>query len=233
MPRALVLLLAVALLWHCTSAKQQEDRFLAEVSQMGKEEILAKGDALAEKKKFAEARKYYAFLADSFPNDPLGRKAALKIADTFFASKDPEAQAEAQVRYKDFATRFPNDPQRAYALLMLGKTYWQQAKGPQRDLTPIKEAANSFQQLVDLFPASPEAEEARKLLARCREDLATHELLVARYYADVGATEGAKNRLRYLLQTYPETQAAEQGQKLLAALEAGEGEGVRQLTASP
>lgn len=214
----LVLFCAV-LLSACTSAKKQEDAFLAEVSQMDKEAILAKGDALAAKRKFLEARKYYAFLADSFPNDPLGRRAALKIADTFFASKDPESQAEAQVRYKDFATRFPNDPHRPYALLMLGRTYLQQAKGPQRDLTPIRQAAESFQQVVTLFPTSPEAEEARTLLARCREDLATHELAVARYYLGVGATEGARNRLKYLLRNYPETDAAREGEALLQHIE--------------
>ncbi len=220
--RAGVVALYVLLLLACASAKKQEDLFLAEVSQMSKEGILAKGDALAAKKKFVEARRYYAFLADSFPNDPLGRQAALKIADTFFASKDPESQAEAQVRYKDFATRFPNDPHRAYALLMLGRTYLQQAKGPLRDLTPVRQAAESFQQVVALFAESPEAQEARVLLAKCREDLATHELLVARFYLQVGAKEGARNRLHYLLRNYPETAAAKEGEALLKQLAAEE-----------
>ncbi|MGC8915717.1 MAG: outer membrane protein assembly factor BamD [Thermoanaerobaculum sp.] len=222
MRRVGAVILGVMVLVSCTSAKKQENKFLSEVSQMSKEEILAKGDALAEKKKFADARKYYAFLADSFPNDPLGRRAALKIADTFFASKDPESQAEAQVRYKDFATRFPNDPHRAYALLMLGRTYLTQAKGPQRDLTPVRQAAESFEQVLKLFPASPEAQQARELLAKCREDLATHELLVAKFYLQVGATEGARNRLTYLLRTYPETAAAQEGQALLQKLQTSE-----------
>lgn len=223
-----VVALSVLMLLSCASAKKQEDAFLAEVTQMSKDEILAKGDTLASKKKFVEARKYYAFLADSFPNDPLGRKAALKIADTFFASKDPESQAEAQVRYKDFATRFPNDPHRAYALLMLGRTYLLQGKGPQRDLTPVRQAAESFQQVVSLFPDSPEAQEARTLLAKCREDLATHELSVARYYLRVGAKEGARNRLNYLLRNYPETAAAKEGETLLEQL--GAEEKVRTIT---
>lgn len=230
MLRFVGLLLAIFALTNCTSAKKQEDRFLTEVSQMGKEEILARGDALAAKKRFAEARKYYSFLADSFPNDPQGRLAALRIADTFFSSKDPEAQAEAQVRYKDFATRFPNDSHRAYALLMLGRTYYQQARGPQRDLTPIKEAAEAFEQVVSLYPESPEAKQARKLLARCREDLAQHELEVARYYLTVGAQEGAKNRLKFLLARYPETDAAKQAQELLSSVEASDKVQVRQNT---
>ncbi|MGQ9494731.1 MAG: outer membrane protein assembly factor BamD [Thermoanaerobaculaceae bacterium] len=230
MPRFFGLLLAIFALASCTSTKEQEDRFLAEVSQMRKEEILARGDALAAKKRFAEARKYYSFLADTFPNDPQGRLAALRIADTFFSSKDPEAQAEAQVRYKDFATRFPNDPHRVYALLMLGRTYYQQARGPQRDLTPIKEAAEAFEQAVSLNPESPEAQEARGLLVRCREYLAQHELQVAKYYLTVGAEEGAKNRLKFLLARYPETEAAKQAQELLRGVEASDKAQVRQNT---
>lgn len=224
------LLLAIFALVSCTSAKKQEDRFFAEVSQMGKEEILARGDALAAKKRFPEARKYYSFLADSFPNDPQGRLAALRIADTFFSNRDPESQAEAQVRYKDFATRFPNDPQRAYALLMLGRTYYQQARGPQRDLAPIKEAVEAFEQVVALYPESPEARQAREFLVSCREDLARHELEVGRYYLSVGAEEGAKNRLQYLLAKYPETDAARQAQELLRGVEASGKAQVRQDT---
>lgn len=220
MRKSILVLVCGMLLVSCFSAKKQEDAFLAEVTQLDKEAILAKGDALAAKKKYVEARKYYAFLADSFPNDPLGRRAALKIADTFFASRDPESQAEAQVRYKDFATRFPNDPQRAYALLMLGRTYLQQTRGPQRDLTPVRQAVESLEQVVTLFPTSPEADEARALLARCREDLATHELLVARFYVQVGAIEGARNRLKYLLRTYPDTEAAKEGEILLQQIDA-------------
>lgn len=220
MHRVFGLLLILFALVSCTSAKKQEDRFLTEVSQMGKEEILARGDELAAKKRFPEARKYYSFLADSFPNDPQGRLAALRIADTFFFSKDPEAQAEAQVRYKDFATRFPNDSHRAYALLMLGRTYYRQGRGPQRDLAPIKQAAEAFEQVVSLYPASPEAQEAGDFLARSREDLARHELQVARYYLTVGAQEGAKNRLKYLLAKYPETDAAGLARELLRGDEA-------------
>jgi outer membrane protein assembly factor BamD (BamD/ComL family) len=79
----LLLLLAVAFL-GCKTAKPEQE-FFNQVSTMTKEELLTKGDSLSEKKHWEEARKYYSFLSDSFPNDPLGRRAALKVADTFFA----------------------------------------------------------------------------------------------------------------------------------------------------
>ena len=202
------------------SATQQDQLFLEQMGDLSKEEILAKGDALAAEHDFEEARRYYSFLSDSFPNDPVGRKAALKVADSYFEKKDIENLTEAQLRYKDFANRFPNDPNRAYALLQLGKTYSKQRRGPLRDLTPAREAVAAFRQMIELFPDSPDASEARELLASCQEDLALHELEVAKYYVIAKGWQGAYQRLTYLLATYPDAGAAAEARTLLAKVEA-------------
>ena len=131
MRRFLLLLFLAVAITGCKTAKPEQE-FFNQVSTMTKEELLAKGDSLTEKKHWEEARKYYSFLSDSFPNDPLGRRAALKVADTFFAQRDLESLTEAQLRFRDFSNRFPSDPARAYALLMLGKCSFQQHRGPQR-----------------------------------------------------------------------------------------------------
>jgi outer membrane protein assembly factor BamD len=202
------------------SAKNKDQAFLDSVGQMSKEEIMAKGDAFAADGDREEARRYYSFLSDSFPNDQVGRQAALKTADSFFQAKDIENLTEAQLRYKDFSNRFPNDPNRAYALLQLGKTYSKQRKGPLRDLTPAHEAATAFQQVVELFPSSPFAEEARGLLKACQEDLARHELEVAKYYFTSKGWQGAHLRLSYLIATYPDSDAAGEARQMLVKVEA-------------
>jgi outer membrane protein assembly factor BamD len=207
MRRALVLA-AVVLLVACSSSKKGNLEFLADVGSMTKEQVMERGDALAAKKKWDEARKYYSFLADSFPNDPLGRRAALKVADTFYRIGGVENLTEAQLRYKDFANRFPNDPNRAYALLMLAKVSFSEQRGPQRDLSPVREATTSLKQLTQQFPKSPYAKEGQELLSKCDEELAQHEYQVAKYYANIGAWQGAKQRLDYLFANYPETATA-------------------------
>jgi outer membrane protein assembly factor BamD len=199
---------AVLLLLAACASKNPEQGFLSEVGSQTKEQILAKGDEFAGKKKWEEARRYYSFLADSFPNDPVGRKAALKVADTFYSVRDPESLTEAQLRYKDFANRFPNDQNRAYALLMLGKVSYAQRKGPLRELTPLREAADNLKLVVQLFPNSPYTAEARELLSKCLEDLAEHEFLIATYYANIGAWAGARQRLEFLFTNYPDTETA-------------------------
>ena len=211
-----ILVLALA----ACSATQQDQVFLEEMGQLSKEEMLAKGDALAADRDFEEARRYYSFLSDSFPNDQVGRKAALKVADSYFERKDIESLTEAQLRYKDFANRFPNDPNRAYALLQLGKTYAKQRRGPLRDLTPAREAVASFRQMIELFPDSEFAPEAKALLAACQEDLAMHELEVAKYYITSKGWQGAYLRLTYLIANYPDAAATAEARILLAKAEA-------------
>lgn len=214
------LVAALALALAACSANKQDQVFLEEMGQLSKEEILAKGDALAAERDFEEARRYYSFLSDSFPNDVVGRKAALKVADSYFEKKDVESLTEAQLRYKDFANRFPNDPNRAYALLQLGKTYSKQRRGPLRDLTPAREAVASLRQMIELFPDSAYTTEARELLAACQEDLALHELEVAKYYIIAKGWQGAYLRLTYLLANYPDAAVAAEARALLAKAEA-------------
>jgi outer membrane protein assembly factor BamD len=225
MRRARVLVLA-ALLFGACSGRNSEQAFFDEVASLSKEEIYARAEAYAEKKKWEDARKYFSFLADSFPNDPLGRKASLRVADSFFVRSDIESLTEAQLRYRDFANRFPSDPNRAYALLMLGKCHYQQSRGPGRDLTSAREARGAFEQMIELFPDSPHTAEARELLAQCLEDLARHELEVARYYLRNGRPEGARLRLEFLMASYPNTEAAREGVPMLALVsgESSEGE---------
>ena len=214
--RRLISLAVVVALAACASGKKADDQsFLDQVGAQSKEQIMARGDALVTQKKWDEARKFYSFLADTFPNDPLGRRAALKVADTFFALKGVESYTEAELRYKDFANRFPSDPNRAYALLMLAKCSFAQKKGPLRDLTPLREATESLRKVLQLYPSSPYAAEAKDLLDKCLEDLAMHELLIARYYANVDAWVGARQRLDYLFANYPDTNAAKEAKPLM------------------
>ena len=47
-----------------------------------KEQIFQKGEDFYEKHKWQKARTYYAHIYENYPNDPLGRRSLLRIADT-------------------------------------------------------------------------------------------------------------------------------------------------------
>ena len=188
----------------CASKGPSDDEVLDELASLDKQTIFDRAEALYGEEKFVEARKYFSFVYDTFPNDPLGHKAALRVADTYAAKSDPTSLTEARLRYRDFANRYPNDPDRDYALLMVGGTYSSKKIRPDRDLTNLREAFTAYQQLTTLYPSSRYAEEAQSRIASLRDTLAEHEYLVALFYYRNKRWQGALWRLEYLKENYPE-----------------------------
>jgi len=211
----LPLLLGVA---GCKSTKK-EDKLLQELADLDKETIYARAEALFQSKKYSDARRHFSFIYDTFPNDPLGHKAALRVADTYAVKTDSVNQTEARLRYKDFVNRYPNDPDRDYALLMLGQTHAKVTPRADRDLAPIREALDAYEQLVNLYPESPHVAEARQRMGVLREALAEHEWLVAEYYSRNKRWRGALWRLEYIVETYPEYSKLELVQALMAEVQ--------------
>ncbi len=213
--RWLVLPLAGALLLGACSSTPPEERLLKELANLDKETIFQRAEKLFADEKYDEARRYFQFLYDSFPNDPLGHRAALRVADTYAVRKDTVSLTEARLRYRDFVNRYPNDPERDYALLKLGHTYFARRGRPDLDLANAREALAAYRQLLNLYPNSKYAEEARQHVAQLREMLAEHEWLVARFYARNDAWIGVKWRLEYLKENYPEYPRMDQVNALL------------------
>jgi outer membrane protein assembly factor BamD len=193
-----------------------EDRLLEELADQDKEAIFARGEELYELEEYEDARRYFSFVYDTFPNDPLGHKAALRVADTYAKKTDVVNLTEARLRYKDFVNRYPNDPDRDYALLMLGNTYTARNPRPDRDLDTVHEALDAYRQLVNLYSDSTHMDEAQQQIAKLRGILAEHELQVASFYARNKRWSGAVSRLEYLKENYPEYDKMEQVDLLLS-----------------
>ncbi len=209
---AVVVLLGLA---ACAGSKR-EDKLLTELADLDKQTIYDRAEALYADKKLSQARDLFSFLYDTFPNDPLGHKAALRVADTYAARSDSASQTEARLRYRDFANRYPNDPDRPYALLRLGQTFGSAKLRSDRDPAPLKEALDAYQQLISLYPTSVHVDEARQHAAELRQLLADHEWQVARFYLRNRRWRGAMWRLERLQQDYPDYAGMSQVEGALA-----------------
>jgi outer membrane protein assembly factor BamD len=187
----------------CASSSKDE-KIIQQLAGMDKQAMYDRGESLYQDREYEQARQIFSFVYDTFPNDPIGHKAALRVADTFAIHRDTQSLTEARLRYKDFANRYPNDPDRDYALLMLGNTYMVRKIRPDRDLSSAREAIAAFQQLVTLYPNSKHSGEARDRIVELQGTLAEHEMLVAEYYAKNRRWHGALWRLEYLKENYPE-----------------------------
>jgi len=198
-----VLAVALVVLGGCSSGGKKQDQILDELANLDKETIFDQAEQLYSEKQYQRARELFAFVYDSFPNDPLGHKAALRVADTYSVKNDVTSLTEARLRYRDFANRYPNDPDRDYALLMVGHTYSARKLRPDRDLSDIQQALGAYQQLVNLYPNSRYMSEATDRMNDLNELLAKHEWLVAQFYIRNKRILGALWRLEYIRENFP------------------------------
>jgi outer membrane protein assembly factor BamD len=173
-----------------------------ELLKLSKEQLFQKGEEQFTREKWQRARTYFSHLYESFPNDPLGRRSLLRIADTYYEQGDPVNLVEAQYKYRDFINRYPTSDQADYAMLRIGMCSFKQMERPDRDQQKTREAVEKLNDMLRAHPNSPLKAEAEARRQDALDRLARHEHLVARYYMKRGSHLSAVQRLNYLIDTY-------------------------------
>lgn len=174
-----------------------------EFLNLTKEQIFKKGEDLYANRKWQRARTYYQHIYENYPNDPLGRRSLLRMADTYYNQGDAVNLVEAQYKYRDFINRYPGSDNADYAMLQIAMVAYKQMDKPDRDQQKTREAVEKFNDMVRAYPRSALRPEAEKHLAEATDRLAKHEHLVARFYMKRKSWISAVQRLNYLVDTYP------------------------------
>ena len=173
-----------------------------ELLKLSKEQLFQKGEEQFTREKWQRARTYFSHLYETFPNDPLGRRSLLRVADTYYEQGDPVNLVEAQYKYRDFINRYPGSDRADYAMLQIAMVSYQQMERPDRDQAKTKEAVEKFNDMLRGHPNSPLKAEAEAKRQDALDRLARHEHLIARYYIKRGSNLSAVQRLNYLIDTY-------------------------------
>jgi outer membrane protein assembly factor BamD len=161
------------------------------------------------------ALEQYRDLIDQFPFSQFNEEAELKIAHANYLSGN---YPEAIVAFTDFQRRHPTSPNLPFVGYYLGMCYAKQVEAIDRDQGAAQNAQNVFLTVIQQYPDSPFALLAREELARCRRNLAEHELYIARYYAKRKNNRAAEIRLLTLASRYGDTEAAADGLLRLATM---------------
>jgi outer membrane protein assembly factor BamD len=168
-----------------------------------KEQIFDRGEDLYNHKKWSRARSFFTHIYENYPNDPLGRRSLLRIADTYFQQGDPVNLVEAQYKYRDFINRYPGSDRADYAMLQIANVAFKQMERPDRDQQKTREAIDKFNEMIRTFPHSPLRPDAEKNLQEALDRLAKHEHSVARFYIKRHSWNAAVQRLNFLVEQYP------------------------------
>ena len=171
------------------------------------DEWYALGSAHMARGKYGKAEAAFNQLLEQHPQDRRRPETLLNLTEALYRDKRYE---EAKFQARRFLELYPAHAEAANAQYYVAMSAFQRLKTIDRDQTLTWEAVQELQRLLQTYPRSPFAEEAKQKLAACRERLATAELYVGRFYYRKGAYPAAIGRFAQLLRTYPEATFADE-----------------------
>lgn len=157
-------------------------------------------------------------LESRYPFGRYSEQAQLELIFAQYQSADYEASRAASSR---FIRLHPQHAKLDYVYYLKGLAAYQQDKDfidrflnierSQRDMGAARESLVDFGILLNRYPDSQYADEARARMIYLRNMLAAHEIHVARYYLIRNAFIAAANRGRYVVEHYPTTPSVPDG----------------------
>jgi len=154
-------------------------------------------------------RLLFATIINTYPDSPFLPLAKLAIADSFFLEGTTSSLIQAAQAYQDWLTFFPTDPLADDASLKVAEAEMRQMGLSDRDISHARKAEQRLKVLLQQYPQSPLRETVQSRLAEVQENLAMHNLQVARFYYDVkylghkGGLKGSQSRLKEIVDKYP------------------------------
>ena len=135
------------------------------------------------------------------------RKALLMTAFSQYQNGSYDDAIGTTQRY---ITLYAKAPDLDYAYYIEAMSYYNQIPDITRDQDRAEKAATVFAQIVQKFPKSEYADDARYKLNVTRDQLAGREMMIGRYYLERRDYTGAINRFRTVLAKYQTTRHAEE-----------------------
>lgn len=149
-----------------------------------------------------------------------GRYTEQSLLDSAYAHYKNEEPNKALAMLTRFEQNYPASIDMDYALYLKGLVLFAEDQSflrklasqdwSDRDPEANRRAYRAFEQLVNRFPQSKYAEDARKRMAQLVDALGGHEIAIARYYAKRHAHVAAHNRAQRVLEQYQNTRYVEE-----------------------
>lgn len=215
--KAATLVLVLAVISGCAGLDQDE------TANWSAEDHYAEAKAALNDGLYEQAIKYYGKLESRYPYGKYAQQAQIETAYAHYKSNDPAGALAACDR---FIKLHPNHPNVDYVIYLKGLITFNEDLGliglisgedfTDRDPKGMRESFETFRSLINRFPDSIYAEDARLRMLYLVNSLAANELHVARYYFTRGAYLAAANRAQFAIKTYPQAPAKEQALVMMA-----------------
>lgn len=194
-------------------------------------ELLGSADKLYEAAKkasdqgnYRDATKYYEALEARYPFSNPAKQGQLDLMYAYYRNAEPESAID---QADQFIRENPAHPRVDYAYYIKGLAQfernpnflerWFHADLSQRPPIDARKSFQAFQTLVERYPNSEYAPDARQRMIFLRNRLAAYEVYVADYYLKRGAYVGAINRCKFSIENYDGAPQNRQALEIMAA----------------
>jgi len=197
----LVLLLSIFLLFSC--AKKRNEKVVSEITDEEKAisiyiegiDALKRGDAFYAGKKFKEVESL-------LPQGELASKASLMAS---YAHYNRNAYSNAVFNLERHIRNYPADKNISYAHYLIAMCYYEQILDEKKDLGPLLKAKKKFEFIIQTYPDTDYAMDAKYKIDLIIDQLAAKEISIARFYMKTEKWIPALNRLKVVVEKYDET----------------------------
>ena len=188
-------LAAILLLTSCSSEEvAYEERPVEEIYNQAMDRLLS-GDSQLAAIDFDEVERQH-------PYSVWARKSQLMAAYSHYLdNKYDEAIFAAQ----RFLQLHPGNRDAPYAYYLIAISYYEQIADVGREQKITELALEALQEVVNLYPTSEYARDARLKIDLARDHLAGKEMEIGRYYLERGHHGAAINRFRQVVEIYQTT----------------------------
>lgn len=219
MGRTLITLILAALLLHgCSLLPEQKD----ETRNWSAERFYTEASSALAEGNYDDAIKYYEMLEARYPYGTYASQAQLDVAYAYYKYDEPDAAIDALDR---FIRLHPDHPQTAYANYMKGIVNLNRNLGlverfvptdaSQRDPASYTQAYKDFMEVIEKYPDTRYARDARQRAIYLHNSLAMHEIHIADYYMDRGAYLAAAKRASGVVENYQRTPAVKRALEIM------------------
>jgi len=198
----LILLLSFILLFSCAK-KNNVEQIVSEPTDMEialatyKEAVdaLIKGDAFFAGKKFKEVE-------DLLPQSEWAAKASLMAS---YAEYSRNSYTNSIFALERHINNYPADKNIPYAHYLIAMCYYEQILDEKKDLEPLLKAKDKFEFIIENYPDTDYATDARFKIDLIVDQLAAKEMSIARFYMKTEKWIPALNRLKLVVNDYDRT----------------------------
>lgn len=165
--------------------------------------IYGKADALANKGKFGDAARAYEEVDINHPYSQQARRAILMAAYSYYKAGKYDEAIQAADRY---LTLHPGTQEADLAQNIIAMSYYDRILDPKRDQTNSRKAFESYETLLQRYPESRYAADARNRVRILRDTIAASEMTVGRWYLRKNNYLAAINRFKVVVTDYQTTE---------------------------